>query len=77
MVKEHDTHTHTHTCTQLTISPTDYLGNYMRILELTARTNVRRFFSGVNRLEWPVDIAKPTDVNAFYSPYINEISESV
>ena len=49
----------------------------MRILELTARTNVRRFFSGVNRLEWPVDIAKPTDVNAFYSPYINEISESV
>lgn len=61
--------------TQLTVSSGDFFGNHKRLFELIGHVDAKHLLNGVDKTEWPVAIAKPTDANAFYQQNLNEICE--
>ena len=61
---------------QYSVDPNDYFGNAFRVWDYVRKRELRRVMEGTPKTQWFVELA-PTDINAFYSPSLNQFSKSV
>ena len=61
---------------QYSVDPNDYFGNAFRVWDHVRKRELHRVMEGTPKAQWFVELA-PTDINAFYSPPLNQFSKSL